>query len=154
MEISINWIKPITLIDGTNLSRIYTPEDESSIRDVPGIYIFARNYGGRIIPLYIGMATNLADRVFQQLNNVNLMKGIENSPQGKRILIIGELQRKPGQVIQKVIRIVESALIEHSLIQGFDVLNKQGKNRPTHSIYFSGNREVTNYSGKEVMKRA
>ena len=83
------------------------------------------------------------------------MKGIENAPQGRRVLILGELQRKPGQVITKVLRIAESALIEHSLTQGFDIINKQGKRRPTHSIYFSGNREVRQkYSGNEVMTRA
>ena len=67
MDIDIYWLKPITLIDGTSLKRIYTPVDESSIHDIPGIYIFARNYGERIIPLYIGLATNIANRVFQQL---------------------------------------------------------------------------------------
>jgi len=82
------------------------------------------------------------------------MKGIENSLQGKRLLILGELQRKSGQNIQKVLRIAESALIEHSLSQGFDILNKQGKSRPTHSVYFTGNREAKIYSGNEVKTRA
>lgn len=82
------------------------------------------------------------------------MKGIENSPQGKRLLILGELQRKPGQIIEKALRIAESALIEHSLSQGFNILNKKGKSRPTHSVYFAGNKEVKIYSGKEVKTRA
>jgi len=154
VEIEIYWQKPLSLIDGTDENRVYTPEDKSPITDDPGVYVFARKHGDRIIPLYIGKATNLAVRVSQQLNNVQLMKGIENSPQGKRLLILGELQRKPGQNIQKVLRIAESALIEHSLSQGFNILNKQGKSRPTHSVYFTGNREVKIYSGNEIKTRA
>jgi len=154
MEIEIYWQRPLSLIDGTQENRVYTIEDKSPITDAPGVYVFGRRHGDKIIPLYIGKANNLAVRVSQQFNNVQLMKGIENSPQGKRVLILGELQRKPGQVIQKVLRIAESALIEHSLTQGFDILNKQGKNRPTHSIYFTGNREAKIYSGNEVMTRS
>lgn len=154
MEIEIYWQRPLSLIDGTDEKRVYTPEDKSQIPDSPGVYVFARKHGDRIIPLYVGKATNLAVRLDQQFNNVKLMKGIEISPQGKRLLLLGVLQRKPGQTIQKVLRIAESALIEHSLLQGFDTLNKKGKSKPTHSIYFTGNREVTKYSGNEVKKRA
>lgn len=154
MEIDIFWQRPLSLVDGTHENRVYTPEDESPITDYPGVYVFARKHGDRIIPLYIGKANNLAVRVSQQLNTVKLMKGIENSPQGKRLLILGELQRKPGQVIEKALRIAESALIEHSLSQGFDILNKKGKSRPTHSVYFSGNKEAKIYSGNEVKTRA
>ena len=89
MEIEIYWQNPFSLIDGTQEKRIYTPEDKSPITDYPGVYVFARKHGDRIIPLYIGMANNLAVRVSQQLNTVELMKGIENSPQGKRLLILG-----------------------------------------------------------------
>ena len=84
------------------MGRIYTPEDETSIHDVPGIYIFARVYGKQIIPLYIGMAKKIKTRISQQLNTVKLMTGIQNSSAGKRILIIGELHTKPGQVVEYV----------------------------------------------------
>ncbi len=154
MEIDIFWQRPLSLVDGTHENRVYTPEDESPINDCPGVYVFARKHGDRIIPLYIGKANNLAVRVSQQLNTVKLMKGIENSPHGKRLLILGELQRKPGQVIEKALRIAESALIEHSLSQGFGILNKKGTSRPTHSVYFSGNKESKIYSGNEVKTRA
>lgn len=150
MEIEIYWQKPLSLIDGNQEKRIYTPEDKSPMSASPGVYVFARKHGDKIIPLYIGMANNLAVRVSQQLNTVELMMGIQNSPQGKRILILGELQRKSGQVIEKALRIAESALIEHSLSQGFDILNKKGKSRPTHSTYFYGNKEAKIYSGSEV----
>lgn len=154
MEININWERPLSLIDGTHQNRVYTPEDESPLTENPGVYVFARKHGNRIIPLYVGRANNLNVRISQQLNNVQLMKGIQNSPQGNRLLILGKLRKKPGQNLLKVLRIVESALIEQSLSQGFDILNKQGKNRPTHTVYFTGNREAKLYSGKEVKTRA
>jgi hypothetical protein len=154
MEIEIHWKMPLSLIDGTDEYRVYTPEDKSPMSDRPGVYVFARKHGHRTVPLYVGKANNLAVRVAQQLNNVKLMKGIENSPQGGRLLILGELHRKHGQNTQKVLRIAESALIEHSLSQGFDILNKQGKNRPAHSVCFVGNRQAKRYSGKEIKTRA
>ena len=154
MEIEIYWQRPLSLIDGTDDNRVYTPEDKSPIPDYPGVYVFTRKHGDRMIPLYVGKATNLAVRLAQQLNNVKLMKGIENSPQGTRLLLLGELQRKPGQNIQKVLRIAESTLIEHNLSQGFDILNRQGENRLAPAVYFTGNREVKIYSGNEVKTRA
>ena len=154
MEIEIRWQGPISLIDGTDEKRVYTPEDESLIPDCPGVYVFARKRGETMIPLYMGRATRLAVRISQQLNSVELMKGIENSPQGRRVLIVGQLQRKPGQPLQRALRIAEAALIEHSLSQGFDILNKLGKSRPAHSVWFAGNREVRAYSGNEIKTRA
>ena len=154
MDIEIRWQGPISMIDGTEEKRVYTPEDESLIPDCPGVYVFARKRGETIIPLYMGKAARLSVRIPQQLNSVELMKGIENSPQGRRVLIVGQLQRKPGQNLQKALRIAEAALIEHSLSQGFDILNKQGKSRPAHSVCFTGNREVRAYSGNEMKTRA
>lgn len=156
MDVELSWLEPLPLVDGSDEYRVYTlkNEDADSLPDNPGIYIFAREYGAKIIPLYVGMAGNLAARISGQLNNVHLMKGIESAPQGMRLLIIGELRRKPGQKPAKCMRIAESALIEHSLAHGFDILNKQGKKRPTHNIYFTGNRRAKTFSGKQVNIRA
>lgn len=73
MEIDIFWQRPLSLVDGTHKNRVYTPEDESPITDHPGVYVFARKHGDKILPLYIGMAINLAVRVSQQLNTVELL---------------------------------------------------------------------------------
>ena len=82
MEIRVVWQQPIPLVDGSSQSLIYVPPDPAAIPDRPGVYIFGRRHGETVSPLYIGKAENLARRIEQQLNNVRLMKGIENAPTG------------------------------------------------------------------------
>ena len=77
MEIEICWQRPLSLVDETNEYRACTPEGKSPITDYPGVYVFARKRGDKIIPLYVGMAINLAVRLSQQLNNVKLMRLIK-----------------------------------------------------------------------------
>jgi hypothetical protein len=95
MDIRVVWQQPISLIDGSKQSLIYAVRDPSAIPDRPGVYVFGRRFGDTVSPLYIGKAENLTKRIEQQLNNVRLMKGIENAPTGERILLVGELLSGP-----------------------------------------------------------
>jgi len=144
MEINIYWWPPLQLIDGTEHNLIYmleNLENESDYEEleIPGLYIFARKYKREVIPLYVGMAHNLAERIEHQIyNNVLLMKAIQRASKGERILLIGALLTKPGQEIGKALKIAEATLIEHCLTEGYDILNKQGTKRPVHVIKLSG----------------
>lgn len=139
MDIQANWCEPIDLVDGSSDNLIYKCEDIDLIADSPGVYIFARIYGENVEPLYIGRASNLKRRIDQQFNNTRLMKGIENSPKGGRILLIGELELRPGQQAKRVLDVLEQLLIEHFLSDGYELLNRQGTKTPVHFITFSGN---------------
>ena len=140
MEIRVVWQQPIPLVDGSKQSLIYVPRDPASIPDRPGVYIFGRRFGDTVTPLYIGKAENLARRIEQQLNNVRLMKGIENAPTGERILLVGELSLRPGQRVPRVLEVLENALIEFALTNEHEILNKQGTRTPFHTLTFEGNR--------------
>jgi hypothetical protein len=140
MEIRVVWQQPLRLVDGSKQSLIYAVSDPSAVPDRPGIYVFGRRHGETVSPLYIGKAEKLARRVEQQLNNVRLMKGIENAPTGERILLIGELSLRPGQRIPRVLEVVETALIEYALTNEHEILNKQGTRTPFHTLTFEGNR--------------
>jgi hypothetical protein len=140
MEIRIVWQQPIPLVDGSKQSLIYVPRDTAAIPGRPGVYIFGRRYGDTVSPLYIGKAENLAKRIEQQMNNVRLMKGIENAPTGERILLLGELSLRPGQRVPRVLEVVENALIEFALTNEHEILNKQGTRTPFHTLTFEGNR--------------
>ena len=104
VEIRIIWQQPIPLAEGSKESlRIYVPRNPDEIPARPGVYVFGRHHGDTVSPLYIGKAENLSRPIEQQLNNVRLMKGIENSPGGERIVLIGELSLRPGQRVARVL---------------------------------------------------
>lgn len=150
MELKVKWQAPIDLVYYQENASIYKIENLDNLPNSSGVYIFVRFHGDSIEPLYIGKAKNLQQRIKQQLNNVSLMKSIENSKAGQRGLFLGEFQAKSGQEADKSIKIIENALIEHCLSQGYDIYNKQGTKRPVHNISFSGNRDATCITGSLI----
>jgi hypothetical protein len=145
MELNIKWRKPIKLMNGSNENLIYKVKDLSSLSGIPGVYMFCRRYGKILTPLYIGKAENIAVRIKQQLNSTKLMKGIENALNGEKVLVIGEFVSKNRRNDKDSIAIIEKALIEHALSEGYEILNVQGTKTPTHGINFSG------YSGAKAV---
>ena len=139
MNIQVNWKQPIVLIDGDDKNLIYTCENIENFSEDSGVYVFARNYGENVVPLYIGKAVNLKRRIIQQFNNAKLMNAIKKTSNGKRILLIGELEYNGKQDPGKMLSVLEPTLIEHFLSMGFELLNIQGTKRPVHTITFSGN---------------
>jgi excinuclease UvrABC nuclease subunit len=133
MELGLFWHRPITLRSGYKENLIYTV-NEDKIPDVPGIYIFARKYGRAMEPLYVGRAVDLQARIIQQLNNTRLMVGIKKAAVGYRTLLLAELVTKPGQQLDKALKIVESGFIKHYLAEGYDLLNIQGTQLTRHTI--------------------
>jgi hypothetical protein len=142
MDIHIDWLQPFDLVDGSRDGVIYAVDDEDAIPDTPGVYVFARVHGDVVEPLYVGRATNLTRRIGQQLNNLRLMRGIEEAPAGYRTLYVGEIQFRQGQRQGSVLRVAESALINAALAEGCDLLNIAGTNTLVHTIESTGNREA------------
>jgi hypothetical protein len=139
LKIYLKWDKPIRLKDGSRVNLIYSCGDLERISNKPGVYIFGRRFGNRVAPLYVGQALKLQTRIEQQLNNVRLMMGLKNAQAGRRILLVGRLTLRRGQQKQKVLEIVESALIKHALAEGHDLLNQQGTKARVHAIRSKGN---------------
>lgn len=139
MKIDLKWDKPIRLRDGARHNQLYHCGDLSRFPRKPGIYVFARRFGGKVYPLYIGQASKLRYRIDGQLNNLRLMMGIKGAPAGRRILLLAHLNLKRGQQMSKVLDTVESALIKHALVQGHDLLNQQGTKTSVHTIKSKGN---------------
>jgi len=140
MEFGINWGKPIILTDGTDQDLIYVADDElNNWEGMPGVYIFARLYGDKVIPLYIGKTNNLGGRAWQHFkHNTRLMMGIRNAAKGKRVFIPGAFMARPGQNTQRCIALVESALISHALDSGYKLLNVKNTKTQAHTVNFSG----------------
>lgn len=140
MDIEVQWATPIELVDGQRFGLIYAVAEIGLIPETPGVYVFGRQFGDSVSPLYIGQAQRLRQRIDQQLNNVRLMKGLEAAASGARILLYGELLLKRGQRLPRVLNVVEAALIEYALTAEHQLLNKQGTKTPVHTLAFRGNR--------------
>lgn len=132
-DMIIDWLKPIDLLKG---APIFTCDLEE-IPDKPGVYVFAREFGANVIPLYIGQAQNLKKRITGQFNNAKLMKGIEASSKGRRLLFMATLNSKKMEH-KKQLNIIEKALIEYSLTEGHFLLNEKGTKTPVHTISANG----------------
>lgn len=152
MDLEVRWVGPFDLADGKRDGLIYKIPRLESIATRAGVYVFARVHGQSVFPLYIGKAANLQRRIDQQLNNVRLMRGIEDAPAGYRTLHVGEFVPKGGQGAEKAIRIIESALIRAALAEGYDILNIKGTQTLVHTISSRGNREARRWLRSGTLK--
>ncbi len=151
MEIEIYWHKPYELVEGGDNGLTYECNRIGNIPEAAGVYVFARRFGGNVIPLYVGKSENLRTRILQQLTgNVRLMNKVWAEPRGKRELLVGELCPKPKQSVSDLVRMVEKAFIEHALNNNPWLLNEKGTKVPSHRITSSGNRELSSLFGKTL----
>jgi len=102
MKLSIEWEKPVVLRSGRRDGLIYNI-DYDSFERFPGIYIFARKWGKSFEALYVGQSKNIRQRIRNHLNNLKLMRHIEDAKSGRRYVIVGYASPKPGQKLEKVL---------------------------------------------------
>ncbi|MFQ5868855.1 MAG: hypothetical protein ACE5JC_03015 [Candidatus Zixiibacteriota bacterium] len=134
MKLSLEWSRPIKLRDGTAENLIYTLDYER-LPAGPGIYVFARGWGTKTFEvLYVGRTNNIRSRVRNQLNNHKLMRHLERAKTGTRVIALAKVRTKPGQRLNKVLALVERAIIRHFLLEGHDLVNKQGSRIRRHEI--------------------
>ena len=133
MKLNLQWAKPISLKDGSKQNLIYTI-DQNKLPQASGVYIFGRRFGNSIEALYVGQALNIHSRVKGQLNNLALMKAVQNSSIGKRVVITGQFMAGPGQQPKKCLSLIERSLIRNFLSSGHDLVNKQGTHLRRHEI--------------------
>ncbi len=128
MKLQLDWLAPITL------TGIPYSTGRATIPQVPGIYIFLRVHGKSAEALYVGKATNLHSRIPQQLNNHKLMVAVQNAKNGTRKLFIAELKPKPGQQLDRALRLCERTFIRLYLAQGHSLVNIQGTKLKFHQV--------------------
>lgn len=139
MQINARWSKPITLKDGNSVGLIFKL-DLDAIPNEPGVYVFARSYGSNVEPIYIGETVDLRTRIANHLNSVPLMKAIENTSKGTRILIYCTVAARSKEKAKSQVKIIEKSLIIHAQSEGHELFNTKGTKLPTDVIEFTGNR--------------
>jgi len=126
MDVQLLWHKSIILKSASATKNAIFTADLAEITDRSGVYLFFRSHGDNSEALYVGKANNLRVRIKQQLNNVNLMKGLENSASGSKRLVIGEFIGKKGLKPESILPKIEFTLIRHFVAMGHALLNKHG----------------------------
>lgn len=138
LNLEVEWLKPVPLRDGRSEQLIYAANFDS-IPKRSGVYVFARKFGKLMVPIYIGQTENFRGRIKTHLyNNVPLMRGIEDQPNGKRLILLGAIRTKRGQQLSKCLDLLERTLIRFALAEGHELLNDQGTKTATHTLRFSG----------------
>jgi hypothetical protein len=137
MKLHLDWSRPVRLKVVRNGNMIY----DLGLEKVPpnaGVYIFGRKWHRQFESLYVGKAANIRSRVKRHLNNLHLMRHLQNAKQGKRIVLAGTIVTKPGQRRAKCLEIAERALIRYFLAEGHDLVNKQGTKIRRHELESDG----------------
>ena len=138
MKLYLEWKKPVPLRKARKGGISIYQINLDVLPDVPGIYVFARRWGRSYESLYVGQSTNIRRRIRGHLNNLRLMKHLENAKTGGRVVIASEAVTKPGQQLKKVLLTLERALIRHFLSEGHDLVNRQGVRLRRHEISSEG----------------
>jgi hypothetical protein len=126
MTVSISWQSGITLGTKATFKKNIASFDLSDCPDSPGIYIFARKFGKRLlVPIYIGKGRNLRKRLKTQFNNYKLMEALANEKSGERVLILGIIKSNSADLTAKKLRLAERVHITHALTAGYPLINIQ-----------------------------
>jgi hypothetical protein len=149
LEIKIDWQKPIAIaMDNEPLYSENNMPDE--LVDAPGVYFFARWYGEKITPFYIGQSITLRERLRQHFQGKIMWAILEGRPvtvhgdrefdvgKGPRYFHYGYFRAKPGQQAKTCIDIVEKQKIRQAVLERLQILNRQGTTIETHTILFEG----------------
>ena len=137
LNLYLDWSRPIP-VRRVRARALEYEIDLDLVPRGPGVYIFARRWGSGCEALYVGKAGRLRGRIRSHLNNRSLLNHLAEARTGKRILLLGLLQPRPGQRVDKCLTIAERALMRHFLAEGHDLVNKQGTKIRRHVIESSG----------------
>jgi hypothetical protein len=137
MNLNVDWSRPVVLRDATKQNMIYSVNLDR-LPGSAGVYIFGRRWGAQFEALYVGKAGRIRSRVRTHLNNLRLMQHLRNARNGKRIVLAGTFQPKPGQRLSKALPLVERALIRHFLSEGHNLVNVQGTQLRKHELNSTG----------------
>jgi hypothetical protein len=139
MQIAATWSQPLTLKKGPPGGLIYMLKLEDLPAE-PGVYVFGRKHGEKVVPIYIGETVSIRGRIKNHLNSLPLMRAIENAPNGGRFLIYCTVEAGSKDKAKKHVKVLEKALILHAQSEGYVLYNKKGTKLPTDTITFTGNR--------------
>lgn len=138
MDIEMVWRRPVRLQRAPKAADqdfVVLSLDQPRLPKGPGVYVFARAFGNKYEPIYIGKADNLRDRITAHLKkNVPLMKALRDAKKGRRAVLIAEIVGRSGQQPKRVLKIVERSLIAEAVDMRYVLVNRQLTKTKFHSL--------------------
>jgi hypothetical protein len=147
----LDWYVPQEMRDGSHVNMIYVINNIDSIPNDVGVYVFCRQHGENVSPLYIGKALNLRVRIGQQLNNCRLMNCIFNAPAGSRHVHFAVLRRKKNLKRAEAVKVVERGLIRAAMSEGHELFNVHGT-KPRYETISSFGARVLDWLPSKTIK--
>jgi hypothetical protein len=144
MDLTFEWQPPIVLARHKKI--VIKVDDMRAVKELPGVYYFARNHGSISVPFYIGESTNLNKRLKDHLKTskiADVLRGIEipGAPtisQGARTFHFAYFMPKTNQIVANALDITQKFMIQEALAEGIPLLNLQLTTIRAHSISFTG----------------
>jgi hypothetical protein len=145
VDLQFSWEIPLML--ARNKQIIFTEEDLGRVEEKSGVYYFARNFGDKSEPFYIGETNNLRARLKNHLDNrriADILRGIKvaDAPSisnGPRSFHYAYFNAKKGQNTKKALRIAQRFMISEAIAANIPLLNSQLTVIKTHRLNFVGN---------------
>jgi hypothetical protein len=154
MKLQIEWDRPIHLKDVRKDGMIYDLDLEKIEIGTAGVYVFGRRWASQFEALYVGQANKIRGRIKNHLNDLRLMQYLQRAKTGKRLVLVGRINVKRGQQLNRCLRIAELALIRHFLSEGHDLVNRQGVRIQRHEIESSGQHPKRFFPSPIYLERA
>jgi hypothetical protein len=145
VNLQFSWQTPLML--ARNKQIIIMDDNLARIEEQPGVYYFARNFGDKSEPFYIGETMNLRARLKNHLDNrriADILRGMKvaDAPtisNGPRSFHYAYFNAKKGQNTKKSLRIAQKFMISEAIAANIPLLNSQLTVIKTHSLKFVGN---------------
>jgi hypothetical protein len=144
VKLHFDWQVPLAL--ARNKMLVVTDDDLKQIDDVPGIYYFARSFGNKSEPFYIGETLTLRQRLKNHLDTrriADILRGMKvaGAPaisNGPRSFHFAYFKAKKGQKAKKALQIAQKFMIREAIAMNIPLLNSKLTVIRTHSLTFAG----------------
>jgi hypothetical protein len=144
VDLHFDWQAPLKLAQNKKI--VVTADDLDRIEDVSGVYYFARSFGEKSAPFYIGETLTLRTRLKQHLDTrriADILRGMKvagapSISNGPRLFHFAYFKGKKGQKTKKALQIAQKFMIGEAIAKNIPLLNSKLTIIKTHSLTFSG----------------
>jgi len=135
---------PIRLAQNKKLC--YSGDDLLQIENIAGVYYFARHFGDKFWPFYIGETKTLLSRLKSHLDTRRIADILRGMPvpgaqpisSGSRWFHYAYFKARKKQDAKKCCQVAQKFMIQEALAEELPLLNSKLTVIRTHSLVFSG----------------
>jgi hypothetical protein len=156
VNLTFEWQAALTLTRNKRI--VITDHDLNQIEDWPGVYYFARSFGNKSQPFYIGETLKLRARLRGHLDTTriaDILRGmkvrdapeISNGPRSFHFAYLDANKNKENT--KKALQIAQKFMISEAIALNLPLLNEKLIVIKTHSLTFNGKDVISSIFKKE-----